>query len=132
MEQVRDLCTQGNALRKKEGIPVRQPLQSFSVTREGLDRYYNLIKDELNVKDITIGEVGFDTTITPELKLEGDYRELVRMVQDLRKEKGLMPADMITLTLPSQYQEIIEKFGEELKKTVGAKEVVSGEEIVIQ
>ncbi len=126
MQKVRDLCTEGNALRKKEAVPVRQPLQSFTINTEGLESYYELLKDELNVKEIKVGEIGFDMTITPDLKLEGDYRELIRMIQDLRKEKGLMPQDMITLTLPTQYQEIYEKFGEELKKTVGAQEVVLG------
>jgi hypothetical protein len=71
--------------------------------------------------------------ITPELKLEGEYRELIRTIQDLRKEKGLMPQDIITLTLPTNAQEIVNTFGEELLKTVGAKEVVvSGEEVIIE
>ena len=66
------------------------------------------------------------------IKLEGDYRELVRQIQDLRKEKGLTPADMITLTLPESTKEIVEKFGEELKKTVGAEEIViRGEQIIL-
>jgi len=44
-----------------------------------------------------------------------------------------MPADVITLTLPSAHQSIVDMFGEELKKTVGAKEIVlSGEEIVVE
>lgn len=133
MQQVRDLCTQGNALRKKENIPVRQPLQSFSITVKDLEQYYDLIKEELNVKEIKIGDVGLDTTITPDLKLEGDYRELVRQIQDMRKDRGLMPQDEITLTLPVSTKEIVEKFGDELKKIVGAKEViVSGGEISIQ
>ncbi len=133
MQQVRDFCTQGNAIRKKETVPVRQPLQTFTISAEGLEDYYDLIKDELNVKNIAVGEVSFDMTITPELKLEGDYRELIRVIQDLRKEKGLMPQDIISLTLPAKYQEIIDTFGEELKKTVGAKElVINGEEIIIE
>ena len=132
MEQVRALCTQGNALRKKEGLAVRQPLQSFSIDHTGLEQYYDIIKDELNVKNILQGEIGFDTIITPELKLEGEYRELVRFVQDMRKEKGLEPQDVISLTLPEKYQSIIDTFGEELKKTVGAREIaISGEDVII-
>lgn len=136
MQRVRDICTEGNALRKKENIPVRQPLGTFQIVDlEGLsDEYLQLIKDELNVKEVVLGtETKLDTTITPALKLEGDYRELVRMIQDLRKEKGLQPADVITLILPTKYQEIYEKFSDELQKTVGAKgTVISGEEIIIQ
>jgi isoleucyl-tRNA synthetase len=135
MKLVRDLCTEGNALRKKLNIPVRQPLATLTAKEWDLgDEYSALVMEELNVKSVVSGaETVLDTDITPELKLEGDYRELVRMIQDLRKEKGLMPADVIELTLPIKYQEINEKFGEELKKTVGAKEVeISGEDIVIQ
>lgn len=133
MQGARDLCTLGNAIRKKENIPVRQPLQSFSINIEGLDKYFDLIKEELNVKEIKIGEVGFDMAITPELKLEGEYRELVRLIQDMRKEKGLTPQDAISLSLSEKYKELVKAFGEELKKTVGAKEVsLRGEEIVIQ
>jgi isoleucyl-tRNA synthetase len=153
MEVVRQVCSVANALRKSNNIPIRQPLNYLryilEVSRSEFSTGFDvLILDELNVKNVIrelSGEHGLlqissggvvvqiDPSITPELKLEGDYRELVRMVQDLRKEKGLAPQDAITLTLPETYQEIIDMFGEELKKTVGAKEVVvKGEEIVIK
>ena len=38
-----------------------------------------------------------DTTLTPELRAEGDARELQRAVQDLRKEAGLELDDRIEL-----------------------------------
>jgi isoleucyl-tRNA synthetase len=40
-----------------------------------------------------------DINITPELRDEGAVRELVRMIQDLRKEKGLTIQDRVTLVL---------------------------------
>ena len=133
MQIAREVCTEGNALRKKLGIPVRQPLSRFIVKNWDLSsEYATLVKEELNVKDIVAGdETVLDINITPELKLEGDYRELVRKVQDLRKEKGLIPSDAITLVLPETYREIMQTFGEDLKKTVGAKEVVNGENMLI-
>lgn len=133
MKLVRDICTTANALRKKENIPVRQPLNKLTINGNKLESYYGLIQDELNVKSIAVGnEVVLDTEITPELKLEGEYRELVRSIQDMRKEKGLAPNDGISLTLPEQYREIVEMFGEELKKTVGAENITTaGEEITI-
>jgi isoleucyl-tRNA synthetase len=41
--------------------------------------------------------VGLDTALTPELELEGVARELVRAVQDARKQAGLEVSDRIVL-----------------------------------
>jgi isoleucyl-tRNA synthetase len=143
MEQmiiVRSICTLGNALRKKLAIPVRQPLQSIIVRGEMLDtKYLTLIQDELNVKKVFFDlgleeEAILDTTITPELKAEGEYRELVRAVQDLRKAKGLTPSDVITVTLAPAMETTLMPFMEEFKKVVLAKEVsfaAGDEEIII-
>lgn len=132
MATVREVCTQGNALRKKEGIAVRQPLQALYVKNWNLsDQYAAIVMQELNVKSVIAGEeTKLDTTITLQLKLEGEYRELVRTVQDMRKDKGLAPSDIITLTLPFQYQSVVDSFGEELKKTVGATSVAIGGEAI--
>jgi isoleucyl-tRNA synthetase len=140
MITVRSICTIGNALRKKLAIPVRQPLQSITVKSEVLGtEYLTLIQDELNVKevlfDVTLEEEAvLNTAITPALKAEGDYRELIRAVQDLRKTKGLTPSDSITVTLPATMEATLTPFIEDFKKTVLAKEVSftsDKEEIII-
>jgi isoleucyl-tRNA synthetase len=133
MIQVRAICTAGNALRKKVGIPVRQPLQSIGVKGELLpEQYIDLIKDELNVKsvlfDAELEEAAvLDIHITPELKAEGDYRELVRAVQDLRKSKGLTPSDPIFITLSPSAELLLTPFLEDFKKTVLAEKVTFAE-----
>ena len=43
--------------------------------------------------------VAVTTTLTPELELEGHARELVRRIQQLRKDSELDISDRITLTL---------------------------------
>ncbi len=43
--------------------------------------------------------VSLDTRVSPELKLEGRTRDLIRAIQQMRKEAGLSPQDRITLTL---------------------------------
>jgi isoleucyl-tRNA synthetase len=119
MVMVREICTEGNALRKKLNIAVKQPLASFTVAGELSNTYFEIIKDELNVKEILIGtEFAYDTEITPELKREGNYRELVRALQDLRKETGLTPDDVIKLKISENAQNLITGFENDLKKTV--------------
>jgi isoleucyl-tRNA synthetase len=125
MEIVRSVITKGLELRQKAGLKIRQPLQSFSFESGDYKEYYEIIKDELNVKEIISGELMLDTNITPELQKEGQYRELVRAIQDMRKKQGLMPSDVISLSVKTngEGENIINTFKDELLKTVGAKEV---------
>jgi len=130
MTAVRSICTLGNALRKKLAIPVRQPLQSITVKSEGLSKEYCiLIEDELNVKevlfDVELEEAAvLDTAITETLKAEGDYRELIRAVQDLRKQQGLTPSDVISVTVSPAIETLLTPFMDDFKKTVLAQSVV--------
>jgi isoleucyl-tRNA synthetase len=65
-------------------------------------------------------EVKLDTTLTPELKAEGELRDLIRTIQDLRKKADLMPADRITLMVTKKDSVIAEKYKDELLSAVGA------------
>jgi len=116
MDEVRKICELGHAERKKLGIKVRQPLQKFEIRNSKfetkiknsklLKEYEDLIKNELNVKEIEWVEgkgeleVEFDTTMTPQLVAEGEARELVRKIQDLRKEKGCRLDEKIVVYAP--------------------------------
>ena len=77
MEVVRKIVELGLAKRDEAGIRVRQPLNQLRIKNcELKNEYEELIKDELNVKNIKIKkgkgeiEVELDTDITPELKQE--------------------------------------------------------------
>ncbi len=129
--------------RQKSNLKIKQPLKKMKIriSKNLPEKYFDLIKEELNIKEIefehvtglTVIEVELDTVITPELKHEGDYRELVRAVQDMRKKEGLTPSDVITLTLPTSAEEIVTGFEDDMKKTVLAEEIVfSGEEIKVE
>ncbi len=85
------------------------------------DDFRDIVKDKLNVKNVisrkftepsNVGitekdghlfidsggyKVSLDTAITSALKEEGTVRELVRAIQDLRKQKGLTVSDKIDL-----------------------------------
>ncbi|MBU1870765.1 isoleucine--tRNA ligase [Patescibacteria group bacterium] len=102
MEQVRNVIEFGLAKRDKAGIKVRQPLEKFSIFNFQFsinENYLNLIKDELNVKNIVCEKgdgnisVELDTNITSELKLEGIKREIVRFVNVARKDSKLSLKD---------------------------------------
>ena len=135
MEKVRKIVSLGLEARQKAGLKVRQPLSKIEVKNYGLDyKYTELIKDELNVKDLVENknleaDVLLDTNITLELKEEGDYRELVRGLQDLRKKVGLTPSDVIVFNVETNEngKKLIQKFEKEIKKTVLAKKIKFGQ-----
>jgi len=186
MDQVRDVCSAGSALRKGASLRNRLPLSSMTVVVAGADRlagFEDIVADELNVKSVRLldaehpdaasygvsqrltvnarvagprlgkdvqtvirasksgdwevspsGEVtagglaleegeytletvasggddaatgmlpggGFvvlDTVVTPELEAEGVARDLVRAVQQARRDAGLDVSDRIALTI---------------------------------
>ncbi len=133
MEETRRFVTLGLEARQKAGIKVRQPLHEFKVKSCNIENeYIDIIKDELNVKEFLVDEeiiddVLLDTIITQELKLEGEYRDIMRAVQDLRKETGLTPSDVISVTISESAKIILEPFMEGFKKTVGASGVTFAE-----
>lgn len=141
MRAARELVTLGLQARQKKGIPVRQPLPGAGITGTNLTQeYIEILSDELNVKQVNFSkdgafEIVLDFTITPELKKEGDYRELVRGVQELRKKAGLTPSDTISLSLSDNAKNFLAPFEEDMKKTVLAKELsygdTSGEEVAV-
>jgi len=93
METVRSIVTAGLALRKEKQVKVRQPLASVSLKDRFDKDLENLIKEELNVKDIKFAEgqsdlIIYDFELSQALIDEGYARELIRQVQDMRKEAG--------------------------------------------
>lgn len=138
MALLRAVVTMGLKERQSAGIPVRQPLGGIQVMGGDLESdYADILKDELNIRAVEfvpseVLGVSLDTNITPELKREGDYRELVRAVQDMRKKAGLTPTDAIALTLPQSAQETIIGFEDDLRKTVLAQSIeCTGEQLTI-
>jgi isoleucyl-tRNA synthetase len=104
MKVVREAVSLGLMERTKSKINVKQPLQSITLKKSIGEPYFDLIRDEINVKDVFISsdqpeDARLDITITEELQKEGDVRKLMRAVQDARKENGLVPSDTIALTI---------------------------------
>ncbi|HFC76632.1 MAG TPA: hypothetical protein ENJ27_00140, partial [Candidatus Moranbacteria bacterium] len=134
MQKARDIVSMALEARAKEGIKVRQPLRELKVKsgkwKVDDKQLVQIIKDEVNVKEIVFekGEeekVELDTEITPELKAEGNYRELLRNIQKLRKEKQLVPSNIVDLIIETndEGRRLVEKFQDNLKKVAGVKEI---------
>lgn len=108
METVRDYVNQALSIRAKERIKIRQPLASITVPTLGdFVDFADILTEELNVKAVKQGsELGFDLTITDELKREGLMREVIRHIQSARKQAGLNVDDHITLQLTTDNIEL--------------------------
>jgi isoleucyl-tRNA synthetase len=115
MEKVREIVSLALTERQKAKIKVRQPLKELQINASWLKKepeLIELIKEEVNVKNITFGnELRLDITITPELKEEGILREVIRHIQEMRKEARLTPKDKIIVGYfgDSEILEILEK-----------------------
>ena len=116
MSEVRELIAQGLSIRAKNGLKVRQPLQSVALTTSNdlTDELIEIVKDELNVKEVIIKvtenntdiTAELDMNITEELRAEGIVRELIRYIQNERKQSGLEVEDRISLLIESDSPEI--------------------------
>lgn len=102
MQAVRDVITEGLAVRAAQKIKVRQPLAKVSVPKLPT-AYRDILAEELNVKEVAFGakELHLDTALTDALKAEGVMRDLVRHIQSLRKTAGLNVDDRIVLSVKS-------------------------------
>ncbi|MFA6338505.1 MAG: class I tRNA ligase family protein [Candidatus Paceibacterota bacterium] len=135
MQEVRKIVSLGLEARAKSKIKVRQPLVSLKVKDlkaeiQKNNELVNLIKDEINVKEVLSDasikeEVELDIVITDELKKEGEMRDLVRFIQDLRKKEGLNPSDKVVLLIETDEKgkSLIESFKAEISKLTGLKEI---------
>ncbi|MBI3559446.1 class I tRNA ligase family protein, partial [Candidatus Gottesmanbacteria bacterium] len=121
MQLVRKICELGHATRKANNLKGRQPLGEFEIFNLKFEingSLVQLIKDELNIKTVkqTLGEgdleIKLDTKLTPELEAEGKARDLIRDIQEARKEAGTALDEKITVYLPAwpkDFEEYIKK-----------------------
>lgn len=144
MANARKIVEKALASRQENKIPVRKPLQQLSVGENLSEEYFEVLKDELNIKEIIFdkslgkNEIFLDLEITEELRSEGIARELIRAIQEMRKNAGLTPSDNVKISIETndEGQSLVEKFANEIKKTVLAEEIIfaknSGEKVNIE
>ncbi|MBI5005318.1 MAG: class I tRNA ligase family protein [Candidatus Lloydbacteria bacterium] len=146
MREIRRIVSLALDERMKAKIKVRQPIASLNLKSQisnlkNNDELLQLVKDEVNVKEIIFSALGgedslendvwLDTRITPELKQEGQAREFMRTIQDIRKKIGLSPSDVVALTIATDEsgRAVIDAFAKEIQKTVRAESIVFAKEI---
>ncbi len=125
MVNARVVIAAGLAERKNKQFKVRQPLASVIIKNGKFSRDLEaLIKEELNVKKVAYDknqepEVVLDLNLTPALIREGYARELMRQIQDMRKEAKYQMDEAVMFDWHSEDQEIvsaINEWFEEVKK----------------
>ncbi|HET9410419.1 MAG TPA: isoleucine--tRNA ligase [Candidatus Dormibacteraeota bacterium] len=133
MAAARRIVEAGLAARDSARIKVRQPLKSIAVPDEALpDEITGIIRDELNVKAVAYAaaEVALDTDITEDLKLEGLARELVRMINDLRRQLGFNVEDRVLARFEANgmLATALERHADYIKRETLALELKAGRE----
>ncbi len=139
MAEAKRVASLGLEARAKAGIRVRQPLAELRIKNYKLKNkkeLLELIQDELNVKKIVFNktitaQVELDTAITPELKKEGQYRELVRNIQDLRKKEGFTTKDRAVLEVETEKdgEGLIKLFAHDIKRICLLKDITFAQTI---
>jgi len=108
MNLIREIVEKIHSERKKQNIPVRQPLNNADVTVLRTDipgSLLNLLKEEVNIKNISFEKgkeikVLLDTKLTPDLIEESKARDLIRKIQSERKSQNLTLNDEIIVFSP--------------------------------
>ncbi len=150
MRVAREFINEGLRQRAEAKIKVRQPLTQATV--EGSipipDTMKDIVAEELNVKKVEFlrpskitektpfievamrpsgalpGKLHLDTTLTDELKREGLMREVVRQVQNARKQADLQVENRINLILETANDDLKQAI-EEHAKTIQQETLAS-------
>ncbi|MCL5410340.1 MAG: isoleucine--tRNA ligase [Patescibacteria group bacterium] len=130
---VRKIVETGLSLRATMGIKVRQPLSKLTYYENKVSSALEqIIAEEVNVKEVIFdssgkGEPQLDGTITPELQIEGNAREMIRNIQSLRKKSDFKVDDRIEVcyeTTSKELKETMDKMREMIAKEVLAVEII--------
>jgi isoleucyl-tRNA synthetase len=136
MNQVKEIVEAASALRQEHKIKLRWPLSRIVIKGRTLRPIEDVIKMMCNIKKVEYGEANLpskkagdltiylDVTLTEPLKQEALLREVVRKVQELRKQQKLVVRDRIKLTIEGADE--LQQFTQQFKDEVGAKSVIFG------
>jgi len=149
MTVARKVVEMGLALRAESGVKVRQPLSKLVIIKTSLsDELRGIIAEELNVKEVIMAEkatgdnivskedgdlqVALYVEITDELKKEGLVREIVRTINQMRKNQKMTINDQVVVKYRTEnevLESVFSAYTEEIKKSVLAKELLADKEV---
>jgi isoleucyl-tRNA synthetase len=148
MDLVRKIVEFGLSLREEAKIKVRQVLSHIRINKTQIDKkYLDIIAEELNVKNVLFLEKGdleeneilkenqdlkvsLNTFISEELKEEGISREIIRTINQIRKEKDMTINDKVKVYFKTEnkvIEKVFIKYNSEIKKSVLAEEILEKE-----
>lgn len=143
MAAIRKVVEIGHFARRESGYNVRQPLAKaiyFGPQLKNFAEVAQVAAEELNIKELIWDGEPFDqgkmvaegwitksdasvafalwAELTPELEREGQLREFIRLIQDLRKQGNLLPGEpaSISVDVRAGGLELLEGFASETKK----------------
>jgi isoleucyl-tRNA synthetase len=130
MIKVREIVSLGLQKRAEAGIKVRQPLRQFSIFNFQFSKeLVEIIKEEVNVKEVILDKKFelpvLDTEISEELKLEGQAREIIRYIQEMRKEASFEVDNRIKVCYNGKLS-VFSKFGAMIAKETLADSLDKG------
>ncbi len=148
MEAVRSVVEMAHALRAECGMKLRQPLSMLVCNKELTAELADIIKDEVNVKEVRIAKdppegkewiikengelrVALNSILDDQLKEEGMVRELIRQINAFRKDQKLTINDSIALVYHTDDVEMLStlrRSADELCKNVLAASLEEGKE----
>ena len=96
MAFVRESVSDALKLRADAGLKVRQPIASAPMKKDLGKDLERVFLEEVNAKKVG----AFDPVITQDLKEEGMAREIIRAIQDMRRELGMKPGEKIRVQFP--------------------------------
>lgn len=131
MKKIREIVSIGLKQRDQNKVGLKWPLSKVVIYSEKIKGFDEILKEQLNVKEVEFrlgrGDltVELDFELTPELEAEGYAREVSRHVQAFRKNLGLQKKDKIELSvfIDDEFREILEKQREFIKERTNAKEL---------
>jgi len=145
MKRIRQIIQLGLSLRSQHGIKLRQPLPAIYVKSDPFRsakaaECVQLIQDQLNVKSVVMineekaphetliscseegTQVFLDIAIDDELQKEGVMRDMIRIVQNLRKKADYEVSDRISLAIIGA-DEVIRSYADRIQDQTKADDI---------